>query len=106
MMTKLFVYGTLKDPSMPSDMCVLGTLYDLGPFPGLKLLGDSRIPGQVIEVTDSQLEALDKYEGAPFMYVRKKATAFSTNEISDYAEEVWVYEYNREVDNAQEIDKW
>lgn len=103
-MNKLFTYGTLMDSEKESDSYVFGSLYDLGNFPGIKLTGNNMIPGQVIEVTDEELEALDMYEGCPFLYSRKKIIAYDKN--LDSKDEVWIYEYNGDIEKYSEISRW
>ncbi len=38
-------------------------LYDIGAYPGLRLQGERRILGEIYEVDDQVLKALDAYEG-------------------------------------------
>lgn len=72
---QVFVYGTLRREGsreikthFPSathvaDGVTFGTLYDLGPYPGLRLIGGNKIIGEVYRVDDETLSALDAYEG-------------------------------------------
>ena len=98
----VFVYGSLRsggDGAMPArfpdskfvtDARVSGTLYDLGPYPGL-LLDDSNSPvhGEVYEVDDELLKELDEFE-ASSNYVRKQAEILIGNE----GRMCWTYEPN------------
>lgn len=106
MIHSVFVYGTLKDESRRDDCYVYGTLYDLGPFPGIKLRGESQVPGQLIEVSDEYLGLLDKYEGVPTLYVRKQVPVVRQTPENLFISHAWIYEYNGNVDSFGEIDKW
>ena len=107
MTTKVFVYGTLKDASRRDDMYVKGTLFDLGAFPGIKLEGVTNVPGQIVEVTEQDLEILDRYEGVSRgLYTRKKTWAYPKEKENLFPEEVWIYEFAQSVDQYSEIDKW
>ncbi len=70
----VFVYGTLRRgemndinrlspaPRFIGTSAAHGTLYDLGPYPGLQLGGDALVVGEVYEIT-AELEAvLDEIE--------------------------------------------
>lgn len=103
---KVFVYGTLKSKNRRDNFYVKGTLFHLGAFPGIKLGDVGNIPGQVVEVSEVDLEDLDRYEGVPHLYVRKRTWAYSRANEDIFPEEVWVYEYNKSTDNYSEIDEW
>jgi gamma-glutamylcyclotransferase (GGCT)/AIG2-like uncharacterized protein YtfP len=109
----LFVYGTLRqgeanDLSIKSgaelvgDDSINGRLYDLGWYPGVKLLKnngfDHRLPsvtGTVFLLTDDNIvRHLDSYEGYPNLYDR---SVVKTAE----GREAWVYTYNDEVGDNQ-----
>lgn len=77
-MVTIFVYGTLKRGESNhgvmerargvyrGDGMVVGTLYTLGPYPGLVSQGepvDGPVPGEVYEVSDAGLSLLDALEG-------------------------------------------
>jgi len=106
---KVFVYGTLKDCDVNDSFQVQGELYDLGAFPGIKLVGDKFISGQILNVTNEELENLDKYEGVPRLYSRKKVIA-SPIEAPEFEKdefiEAWVYEYNGDINRFHQIDTW
>ncbi len=93
-MALLFFYGTLKRDGANHGVLVdLGArfvadattamprvLVDLGPYPALlaSLEGaTSRIHGELFEVDDEMLDALDEFEGAPDLY-RRERLAFRT----------------------------
>lgn len=80
----VFVYGSLRGGSARSmsrrfpeskfiaDAKVNGSLYDLGPYPGLQLdNSNSMVVGEVYEVDDELLEQLDLFE-ASSNYLRKQ----------------------------------
>ncbi|HBB88036.1 MAG TPA: gamma-glutamylcyclotransferase [Blastocatellia bacterium] len=100
----VFVYGTLRRGSAGSmstrfpkskfiaEAKVNGSLYYLGPYPGV-LLDNSNllVIGEVYEVDDDLLEELDEFE-ASSNYVRKQV------EISFgvHRAKCWIYEPNPE----------
>lgn len=72
---RVFVYGTLRrggsraieDHFAPARLIacgtIPGTLYALGAYPGLRLRGDCQILGEIYEIDEKVLKALDAYEG-------------------------------------------
>ncbi len=65
-----------------------GSLYDLGPYPGLLLDGsNSLVTGEVYEVDDELLSELDEFE-ASSNYVRKQAEISMRND----SRTCWTYE--------------
>jgi len=101
---RLFVYGTLKRKQEKDTHYVNGSLYNVGYFPALILDGAKLISGQVLNVTDEILRNLDRYEGVPDLYTRERTTAFSLEDGA--AEEVWVYQWARGIEELEEIDGW
>ena len=100
----VFIYGSLRrgseramsvtfpDARFIAEATVHGRLYDFGPYPGLILDGStSTVTGEVYEVDDQLLEALDDFEESS-NYHRKPV------EISFAAEKKmgWTYEPNAE----------
>ena len=80
----IFIYGSLRGGSARSmsrrfpeskfiaDAKVNGSLYDLGPYPGLQLNNsNSVVVGEVYEIGDELLEQLDEFE-ASSNYLRKQ----------------------------------
>jgi gamma-glutamylcyclotransferase (GGCT)/AIG2-like uncharacterized protein YtfP len=76
----LFVYGSLKRgqrshhllqglPWLGQAWLPGACLHDLGPFP-MAVLGEGRIQGELYGVGETDLAALDRYEGAPRLYQR------------------------------------
>jgi gamma-glutamylaminecyclotransferase len=80
--TRVFVYGTLlagernhyhlerarlvAEARTPPAF----TLYDFGPYPGMVACGDHAIVGEVYEVDEPMLAAMDQLEGHPRFYRR------------------------------------
>ncbi|MDP1740354.1 MAG: gamma-glutamylcyclotransferase family protein [Hydrogenophaga sp.] len=70
----VFVYGTLRRgdvrditrlqpaPQFIGMASVAGVLYDLGPYPGLLLGGESRVTGEVYAITTELERLLDQIE--------------------------------------------
>jgi gamma-glutamylcyclotransferase (GGCT)/AIG2-like uncharacterized protein YtfP len=100
----VFIYGTLRrgcpgsmsirfpNSKFIAEAKVRGGLYDLGPYPGLRLdESNSLVVGEVYEVDDDLLNELDEFEGSS-NYVRKQV------EISLNAQRTkcWTYEPNPE----------
>jgi gamma-glutamylcyclotransferase (GGCT)/AIG2-like uncharacterized protein YtfP len=100
----VFIYGTLRRGCAGSMLIrfpsskfiaaakVRGSLYDLGPYPGLRLDdSNSLVAGEVYEVDDDLLNELDQFE-ASSNYVRKQV------EISFAGQQTncWTYEPNAE----------
>ncbi len=81
---KLFVYGTLKrgfhNHGIVQHCKFLGeattktasfTMYDLGAFPGVSIIGNDKIVGEVFELPDAAtLARTDQLEGHPRFYQR------------------------------------
>lgn len=87
---RVFCYGTLKRGGKAHDLLerynaqFLGEfithpryhLYNLGWFPGMVIDEsiEGGVQGEVYEVTEACLEALDHYEGAPHLFRGEKIT--------------------------------
>lgn len=107
-MHKVFVYGSLKrgygnhhflEKSMYQGNIVTHpeyTMYSLGAFPAVVEGGDTSIHGEVYEVTDSTMEALDFLEGYPSFYNRKK--------ISTMYGDAWMYYHDEEPSHAGVVE--
>jgi gamma-glutamylcyclotransferase (GGCT)/AIG2-like uncharacterized protein YtfP len=100
---KLFVYGTLKLHDEDTHE-IDARMWNVGQFPCVKLGGDCKVTGQIIDVTMKDLERLDKYEGVPILYTREEASARSID--GDTEEYVWVYEWAGNTDNLRRITSW
>lgn len=81
-MTKVFTYGTLLSGE-PNHRVLRGSrcigpahtpprfrLVDLGAFPGMLAEGHTSVEGELYEVDDDVLAALDRLEGHPRFYLR------------------------------------
>ena len=101
----IFVYGSLRDGSPRSmsrrfpeskfiaDAKVNGSLYDLGPYPGLVLNEtNSVVVGEVYEVDDKLLQQLDDFE-ASSNYLRKQVEI----PLGDQRRLCWTYEPDPQV---------
>jgi gamma-glutamylaminecyclotransferase len=81
-MTRCFVYGTLLSGE-PNHRVLRGSrclgpartpprfkLIDLGAYPGMLADGNTSVVGELYEVNDDVLAALDRLEGHPRYYLR------------------------------------
>jgi gamma-glutamylcyclotransferase (GGCT)/AIG2-like uncharacterized protein YtfP len=76
---RVFVYGTLMrdEPNHPrlagarfvgsAETVAQYTLLDLGPYPALAIGGDCAVRGELFEVEEEELAALDAFEGDEFV---------------------------------------
>lgn len=83
-MHKLFVYGTLRrgesQAQLLREATFLGrtftepkfTLCDLDEYPAAIAWGSTQICGEVYEVSDEQLRAIDAYEEYPEIFTRRQ----------------------------------
>jgi len=67
-MNKLFVYGTLVGQYENAEKAKLTNARKTGL--AVEPDSDSEVEGEVIEVSDQELERLDRYEGTPTNYKR------------------------------------
>ena len=84
--TRVFVYGTLlkNEPNhrvlraarfiARARTAARFTLLDMGSFPGMLDVGDSAIEGEVYDVTEPILRALDRLESHPHFFRRQWIT--------------------------------
>lgn len=80
--TRVFVYGTLlageRNHHLLEGARLVAeartqpafTLYDFGGFPGMVAGGNHAVPGEVYEVDEPALAAMDRLEGHPRFYQR------------------------------------
>jgi gamma-glutamylcyclotransferase (GGCT)/AIG2-like uncharacterized protein YtfP len=100
----VFVYGTLRrgglramsvrfpEAKFIADAKVSGSLYDLGPHPGVLLNeSNSAVTGEVYEVDDELLSKLDDME-ASSNYLRKQVET----SVGSQRRMCWIYEPNSE----------
>lgn len=106
-MALLFVYGTLKTGygnnsriMLPAGGVLQGTarmygavLYDLGSFPGLIITDneDDLVHGELWEVPDKGIPALDRLEGHPNFYCRTKVVVVDNTEEDEIEVETYVW---------------
>jgi len=110
-MAHVFVYGTLmRGGTNHHVLADLGarfvaaartaaprTVVDLGPYPALlpsdaaRDAGATPIPGELFEIADDEIAALDDFEGVPDLYRRERILiAMETCTM-----EAWVYVFSR-----------
>jgi len=96
---RVFVYGTLKRGNTTRGLDTMSgsnifiseartsdqtySLYDLGTYPAVGTVGEYYIEGEVWEVDSATMETLDRIEGYPNFYNRKK--------INTTMGEAWIY---------------
>ena len=94
-MTKVFVYGTLKSgfgnhrlmegrSTFITKDKIKGKMVSLGGFPGVVPDDDRSVVGEVYEVTDECLKALDRLEGHPSFYKRTPVVTDNGLEVDTY----------------------
>lgn len=116
MNTLVFVYGSLKKGFGNHRLLekaishgkgtISGRIYSLGSYPGLKEAVDDKVHGELYEVNDATLAALDRLEGHPRMYERKEVAVYlpgDPEQMDDDATVAWTYFYNGSVDNRHYI---
>lgn len=100
MKSLVFVYGTLKKGQgnhrlltgaeyIGKDSLKNHVIYSLGGFPGMTV-GDGQVQGEVYEVDEVILGALDILEGHPRFYERREVT-------TDDNRKAWTYYYHHPV---------
>lgn len=82
--------------------CVItGTLYDTGwGFPAFVPDGATEVVAELLEVDEATMERLDRLEGYPRLYGRRKMAVRLPDGATDTA---WVYVMNRLPDRARVI---
>jgi len=105
----VFVYGTLRGGGSNAfrmegsrfigQATVHGRLYHIDWYPGLVIdPGATPVIGEIHEVGDIQLAALDAFEGGEYRRVKTTATLAGGGEC-----EAWLWEYLPEADEARRI---
>lgn len=109
----VFVYGTLKRghpmgdwlnsaSEFQGESVIVGSLYNLGCFPGYKNGLSGLVYGEIFKVTDTEvLKRLDEYEGVPDLYRRITVPALATTHETMGPLLVETYEYIPEVSEDQ-----
>lgn len=84
MLERLFVYGTLQRGCCNHGLLAGGrwigasrtapgfALIDLGRYPGMVRRGPAAVAGELYHVTPAVLEALDRFEGHPWLFRRAR----------------------------------
>ena len=106
MSDQVFVYGTLKQGggnhrfiagkyTKCRPAAAHGVLFDLGAFPAAWFEGDGFLYGEVFEFEDvsAVLPALDRLEGHPTFYKRKRIPLFDLETLEPDGTDAWAYEY-------------
>ena len=91
---KVFCYGTLRGTQLGKMLSmndqITGMVVDLGRFPALVTFNtDLTVEGDVLEVDENTLAALDRYEGVDHGLYRRATTT------TEAGHEVIVYMYDR-----------
>lgn len=105
----IFVYGTLRrggtnhfrmaGMDFISSATVHGMLYRVDWYPALILNPDApMVRGEIYQINDTSLPALDEYEGAQYHRVRTTATDTRGQE-----HEVWIWEWIDSTETLQPI---
>jgi len=96
MASRLFVYGSLLsgEPAHPllAGARFLGRartasgfeLLNLGDYPALLRAGEAQVHGELYEVSDEILAAVDVYEGCPEIYARQRIALDGGGEAEAY----------------------
>lgn len=112
-LNKLFVYGTLK-MELEDTHYILANMWNVGAYPCIILDKAERsvVRGQILDVTDEDLQKLDRYEGVPYLYARRRVIAFPLNDsfscrlMGLMGNEVYVYEWAGKTDGLEHINEW
>lgn len=112
---RVFVYGTLMREHVNHRVLVeldaerIGdafttttrTLVDLGPYPALlpadaaRDAGASRVAGEIYDLDDTKVDALDAFEGCPDLYTRERVALEETS--TGTVTEAWTYVLARDL---------
>lgn len=95
----VYVYGTLR-PGNGEPFVIPGEIYDLGWYPGLKLLPETDgkfVVAERIEADDERLAKLDSYEG--YYEDDHKHSLYLRVPFLDG----WVYVYNRPLEGRTPV---
>ena len=96
MATRVFVYGSLLRGEPNHRVISAGTfvgaarttegfaLFDLGAYPGMIATDHGTVAGEIYEVDDATLAALDRLEGHPRYYQRTRISLDEGIEVETY----------------------
>lgn len=113
----VFVYGTLMRGFKSHDSlsvseraefageghCV-GTLYDLGEYPGMTLEGDGRVRGELYRVDDDVLNDIDRFERYYPESYDDSVFVRHLEQVVDRDLDAWVYVYNLPIEDATVVE--
>lgn len=111
-MHKLFVYGTCRiggcnhqyldgrSPLSVSARLEGAHLYDMGPYPALVESDSGVVIGELYEVDDATLRAIDDLEDHPYLYQRREGKVLTS---SGHEETAWVYWFRHSVEFGEWI---
>lgn len=115
---QFFFYGTLMNADRLQSVLqgaearsvgagsVVGTLYDLGEYPGLILGGPATVPGFLFDVDEADATRLDDYEGVgEGLYARRLIQVTTCAKAANLVD-AWTYEYLGPVENLRPIARW
>lgn len=107
-MNKVFVYGTLRNSKEATHYLDDYVLYNAGPYPYIVPTTDLNVfsvAGNVIEVSDKDLEKLDRYENLQSgLYTREKVTVVNIDDMT--TEEVFAYVAGDQFPRLVESGDW
>ena len=110
---RLFVYGTLMrgqraEPYLGAtrkflgERSLIGSIYHLGGFPGVKLDGRGEVHGHMFEIDKDVLSVCDGYEG--YRPQSPETSLYIRRTLTDEEGEYFTYEYNRDVNEEHHIE--
>jgi len=106
---KLFAYGILKERGnvLYRNVRINADMYDLGGFPAITNLYtyDSAL-GNVLEVTEEELDNYDRIEGVDLEHPLEGLYRRDAIFIPEINEEVWIYVYNQIISHLEKINVW
>lgn len=112
---RLFIYGALRRTALHAwrmekgrflgEATVQGTLVAIDWYPGLVLHGNGLVQGELWEIDDKLLAALDEFEGIgtddrPGEYLRVTASVQCRGEVV----EALVYEWQKGIENYRVVE--
>lgn len=107
---RLFVYGTLRTKGPGSAVSLTGKLYNVSWFPGADFNKPGQIIGNVLQIPDSELARIDRYEGYNPKDPESPNNLYTRVEIevkmlqSGELVKCWAYNYNQDIAPEREIE--
>jgi len=111
---RIFVYGTLMRGERAHHLLdsarYIGdyylndyAIYNLGSYPGIVYSEGDRVLGEVYEITEEMLPAMDRYEGEGSLYLRKSVVVSNNMETIS----VFAYIYNFRIEGEKKMrESW